>query len=371
MVVASDFRNSHHIILNNNKVMLSDNIMVLIPVFFVLLLGYFAGRAKKFDADQVAGINELVLDFALPASLFTRIVSSSRTEITQHLSFILVSLAALLGIFVLGLVISRILFRLTISNSALFALGAAFPSAAFFGPAILSIMFGEKSVVTISFIVIVANLLLVPISLVILEADRTVQQAYTSGRTVQQVCTSWRTAQKICTSVMDTIYVKHATKEIAVLIIHSVSKAVKAPYVWAPAVGLVFVLLGIHISPLISSMFNLIGQTTSGLALFGAGLIMAAHTVRLNWVVAVNAMLKSVVQPSLMLVLLLIFGLHNPMASVWTVTVAMPTAVIVPIIASRYRTYQFEAGSVMVLTSVLLIVVIPAFMYLMYLFMKN
>ena len=80
MVVASDFRNSHHIILNNNKVMLSDNIMVLIPVFFVLLLGYFAGRAKKFDADQVAGINELVLDFALPASLFTRIVSSSRTE---------------------------------------------------------------------------------------------------------------------------------------------------------------------------------------------------------------------------------------------------------------------------------------------------
>jgi malonate transporter and related proteins len=348
--------------------MLSDYIMVLIPVFFVLLLGYCAGRAKKFDADQVSGINELLLDFALPASLFIRIVGSSRTEIAQRLSFILVSLAALLGIYVFGLVVSRILFRLTIGNSALFALGAAFPSAAFFGPSILIDMFGEKSAVTISSIIIVSNLLLVPISLVILEADRTVQQAYTSGQTLQQVCTSWRTAQKICTSLMDTIYVKHGTKEIVILIIHSVSKSVKAPYVWAPSVGLIFVLLGIHISPLIISMLNLIGQTTSGLALFGAGLILATHSVRLNWVVAVNAVLKSVVQPSLMLVLLLIFGLRNPMASEWTVTVAMPTAVIVPIIASRYKTYQFEAGSVMVLTSALLIVVIPVFMYLMYLF---
>jgi malonate transporter and related proteins len=371
MVVASDFQNSHHIISKKNKVMLSDNITVLIPVFFVLLLGYFAGRAKKFDADQVAGINELVLDFALPASLFIRIVSSSRTEIAQRLSFVLVSLAALLGIYVLGLVVSKILFRLTIGKSALFALGAAFPSAAFFGPSILSVMFGEKSGVTISFIIIIANLLLVPISLVLLEADRTLQQAYTHGRTVQQVCTSWRTAQKICTRVMDTIYVKDETREMTILIIHSVSKAVKAPYVWAPGMGLIFVLLGIHISPLISSMLNLIGQTTSGLALFGSGLILAAHSVRLNWVIFVNAVLKSVVQPSLMLVLVLIFGLRNPMASEWTVTVAMPTAVIVPIIASRYKTYQFEAGSVMVLTSVLLIIAIPGFMYLMYLFVRG
>jgi malonate transporter and related proteins len=344
--------------------MLSENLIVLIPVFFVLLLGYLAGRAKKFDADQIEGINELVLDFALPASLFIGIVGSSRTEIAQLFSFILVALAALLGIYVLGLVVSRIIFRLTVGNSALFALGAAFPSAAFFGPAILGVMFGERSAVAISSIVIIAVLLLVPISLVVLEADRKVQQASATGRTVQQVCTSGRTVQQVCTSVMNTTHVKPATRDVIILIIHSVSEAIKAPYVWAPAVGLVFVLLGVHISPLITSMLNLIGQTTSGLALFEAGLILAAHSVRLNRVVAVNAVLKSVAQPSLMLVLVLLFGLRNPMASEWTVTVAMPTAVMVPIIASRYKTYQCEAGSAMVLTSVLLIVVMPLFVYL-------
>ena len=53
---------------------------VLLPVFFVLLLGYFAGRAKAFDSDQVAGLSELVLDFALPASLFVGTVRTPRTR---------------------------------------------------------------------------------------------------------------------------------------------------------------------------------------------------------------------------------------------------------------------------------------------------
>ena len=47
--------------------MLVSSFSVLLPVLFVLALGYFAGRAKEFDTDQVKGINELVLDFALPA----------------------------------------------------------------------------------------------------------------------------------------------------------------------------------------------------------------------------------------------------------------------------------------------------------------
>ena len=37
---------------------------IVVPVFFVLLIGYISGRAKKFDLDQVQGIYELVPDFA-------------------------------------------------------------------------------------------------------------------------------------------------------------------------------------------------------------------------------------------------------------------------------------------------------------------
>jgi malonate transporter and related proteins len=38
----------------------------LTPVFFVLALGYLAGKRNTFDADQAAGLSKLALTFALP-----------------------------------------------------------------------------------------------------------------------------------------------------------------------------------------------------------------------------------------------------------------------------------------------------------------
>jgi malonate transporter and related proteins len=49
---------------------ISRTLNIVAPIFFTLVLGYWGGRAKRFDSDQVAGINELVLDYAVPAALF-------------------------------------------------------------------------------------------------------------------------------------------------------------------------------------------------------------------------------------------------------------------------------------------------------------
>jgi len=50
--------------------MFAEILNILFPIFFVLPLGYAAGRPNQFDNHQLAGINELVLKFALSASLF-------------------------------------------------------------------------------------------------------------------------------------------------------------------------------------------------------------------------------------------------------------------------------------------------------------
>jgi malonate transporter and related proteins len=42
----------------------------LIPVFFVMFLGYFAGARRIIDNQQVASLTVLVMTFALPAALF-------------------------------------------------------------------------------------------------------------------------------------------------------------------------------------------------------------------------------------------------------------------------------------------------------------
>jgi malonate transporter len=62
-------------------------VMALAPVFFVLLLGYAAGKFHIVDNHHVDGFNALVMNFALPASLFAATASASRSQMIEQASF--------------------------------------------------------------------------------------------------------------------------------------------------------------------------------------------------------------------------------------------------------------------------------------------
>ena len=59
-------------------------LLALAPVFFVLALGYASGRLRIVDNHQVDGLNALVMNFALPASLFVATASASRSEMLEQ-----------------------------------------------------------------------------------------------------------------------------------------------------------------------------------------------------------------------------------------------------------------------------------------------
>ena len=59
---------------------ISGLVGALLPVFFVLALGYFAGKRNAFDADQAGGLSKLATSYALPASLLV-----SMTDIPTRL----------------------------------------------------------------------------------------------------------------------------------------------------------------------------------------------------------------------------------------------------------------------------------------------
>jgi len=307
--------------------MIAATASVLIPVLFVVLLGYAAGRARNFDGNQVAGINELVLDFALPASLFVGIVGISRTELAASLSFLLVVLAALVITYAIAVAMGRLLLHLVPGAAALFALSASFPAAPFFGPAVLGRLFGSSSALSISSVAIVANVVLVPISLVVLEASG-------SSRPPRAVLG------------------------------HAVAHSARQPFVWMPVLAFLLVLSGANVPDIVKSMLNLIGETTSGLALFVAGLLLAAHSFRLNLAVTVGTSLKSLGQPALMLGLALLVGLHKPLASQGVVAMALSSAVIATMLAPRYKLFQSEAASTMLASSVLMLLVLPAWLWI-------
>ena len=338
--------------------MLSSTLAVLIPVLFVLMLGYLAWRAKKFDADQVAGINELALDFALPASLFVGIVGIPRIQLLQDASFVTAVLVDLLGIYIMALVIGKRLLRLPTTAAALFALGASFPAAPFFGPAVLGGLFGASSAVAIAATAIIANLVLVPVTVVVLEASLRSQRPNVKAIAVAA-------GAGPISAYSNGVPNSHSGQaETKTVIRDSLVHAAKQPYVWAPVVALVLVLMGINVPSLLVSMLKLMGQATSGVSLFVGGLLLAAYSIKLNRTVALNAVLKSVIQPALLVGLMIILGLPRTLTGEGMVAAALPSAVIAPMLAARYKTYEAEAGSTMLLTTGLMMIVVPVSMFL-------
>jgi malonate transporter and related proteins len=171
---------------------------IIVPIIFVLLLGYAAGRAKNFDSDQVAGINELVLDFALPASLFVGTVSTPRR------------------------CCKKLLFRHTLGIAAMQTLVVNVTASPFFGSAVLRPLYGAKSAVAISMIALIQNIILVPATLVLLGIS---QQPAESG-------TNSSTGSLVGSALVN---------------------AIKTPLVWAPLVGIALVLVGMSVPSVVDS----------------------------------------------------------------------------------------------------------------------
>ena len=119
------------------------------------------------------------------------------------------------------------------------------------------------------------------------------------------------------------------------------------------------VLVGVSVPNEIESMLNLIGSATAGVAVFVAGLIVAAYHIKLTVETAANTLVKLIVQPALMALLVAAFGIGKPLGSEAILVCALPTAVIPVMFALRYKTYEAEAASTLLLTTLAMIVVMP------------
>ena len=104
---------------------------ILTPTFFVLALGYAAGRYRLFDGEKSKGLTELVLDFALPAALFIGVVTFPQQELLQALTLFQAFFLVFLPVYVIVFIVTRFIFHQTIGASSIAALLVTFPSTSF------------------------------------------------------------------------------------------------------------------------------------------------------------------------------------------------------------------------------------------------
>ena len=149
---------------------ISNIVGALFPIFFVLALGYLAGKRHTFDADQAAGFSKLALSFALPASLFVSMTGIPRDLLLGQGRLVLALILSHVGLFVIAWIALKQIASLRGTPAIIYSLMLATSATPVFGLAVLEPILGASSAGAVALVALAINLT-VPLAIVLLEMD--------------------------------------------------------------------------------------------------------------------------------------------------------------------------------------------------------
>jgi malonate transporter and related proteins len=285
----------------------------LIPLAFVIILGWFAGWRKIVDAKHSSSLATYVMSFSFPCLLFAKTATTSLQNLINY-RFIAGLSLGLLGMYLVAFLLNRYLRRMSVSHSCQTAFVSSFPDMAFMGIPIFLVLFGEESLISIVIGNLISSLIMIPLTVSILEIAE---------------------ASESKTNIM-------------LLVL----RVFKKPLVLAPIIGAIFSALTLNLPALALESLQLIGGTTSGVSLFALGLIMSQDRVSISRSVLWNVFNKTVVHPLIMFGVVVAFGITGASAKEAILLCSMPPAIMTTMFAAKYNVLRLESSSSTVLGTV-------------------
>ncbi|MCW2257026.1 putative permease [Providencia alcalifaciens] len=310
-----------------SKIFMSD----LLPIIIILALGFVSGRRNVFTEDQARAFNKLVLNYALPAALFVSLVRANRDMIFADMKLTIISLVVLLFCFFFTFFSCKKFFKHSRSEAAVCALIAGSPTIGFLGFAVLDPIYGDtvSTGLVVAIISIIVNAITIPIGLFLLNP------ASNSGNG------------------------EKGSGGMGALI-----SAFKEPVVWSPILATALVLIGIKIPNVWDPTFDLIAKANSGVAVFAAGLTLAANKFQFDGEIIYNTMLKLILMPALMLAAGLLFHMESEHLQMMVLAGALPPAFSGTIIASRFNVYTRTGTASLAVSVIGFIIAAPLWIYI-------
>ena len=294
-------------------------VMALAPVFFVLLLGYAAGKFHIVDNHHVDGFNALVMTFALPASLFAATASASRSQMDEQAPLFLAFGLTMLILYVAWYGLVRAFSSTSKSDASLQALTIGFPNLAGVGLPIVAFVLGPTGTVPVAVALASGSILISPLTLIIVEMRNS--KAHGGEISMRQILTAVR-------------------------------RALTKPIVVAPALGILLSLSGLKLNPLVDACLSLIGSTAAGVALFLTGLILSAQSFRLDWKVVAATAASDIIRPLLAVAVVYCFPISSSAAKTAILLAAVPSGFFGILFAVNYRLDSTTAGSMVIASTV-------------------
>lgn len=253
--------------------MLHVILYAIVPIVVVMLAGFISGKRGIFTGADAKKFNKVVLDYALPSALFVSIVQASREDLAKDLKLTLVSLAGIMGCFMLVYFVFKYCFKKnTGADAAVSALISGSPTIGFLGFAVLEPIFGTTPAVAlvVAIVGIVVNAVGIPLGLSLMNASLEKQQP---GSTKKG--SAWKP------------------------VVH----ALEQPVAWAPILAVILVVCGLHWPDWLSPSFDLIAKANASLAVFSAGITLSAIKFTINRQVVLGSLMKMVLMPLVVLIL--------------------------------------------------------------------
>jgi malonate transporter len=290
-------------------------LMALVPVFFVLLLGYAAGKFHIVDNLHVDALNALVMDFALPASLFAATASASRREMIEQIPLFLVLGVTMLLLYLAWYFAARSFSKVSRSEASLQALTIGFPNLAGVGLPIMTSVVGPTGTVPVAVALAAGSILISPLTLIIAEMGA----AKARGEQM-------------------------AARQILM----AIRRAITKPVVLAPALGIVFSLSDVSLDALAHASLALIGSSAAGVALFLTGAILSAQSFRLDWKITAATVASDIVRPLLAVAVIRVIPVAPDAAKTAILLAAVPSGFFGILFAVNYRLDSARAGSMVI-----------------------
>ena len=290
--------------------MLNTIALALAPTFFVLVLGFAAGRFGRIGQPAVGPLNTLVMEYALPAALFVGTATAPRAVLfKQGAAFPVLGLAMLVPF--AGCYAWRRRRGDDMGEASVQALTVSLPNLAAAGLPIVAAVAGKEGGSFIALTIAAGAMIPSPLALTLLELAK----GGASGGLARRIATA-------------------------------LGRACAKPIVWAPAIGIVLSVAGLELPLFLLNAFKLIGQATAGAALFLTGLVLSLQRFRFTWGLVAAVVVVNVLQPLLCLLIVALAHMPWDVARLTVLCCALPAGFFGILFAVNYDRSTAAIGSI-------------------------
>lgn len=352
----------------------------LLPVFLTLALGYFAGYRKLVDNRNVASLNVLLMQFALPLTLFVSIARTSQAVILANGMLALVLGLGMIVTYAVVFHLQRHVFKLSLGDAAVETLTIAFPNFASIGLPLLLPVFGPQAALPVAIAIATGSVTISPLTLALLELHKAreaqananaagagagagviaagfVTATGASAVTGSGAVTGPGAAPGVRPGVAPgTASVPAPAVSAAQQFLRALGHSVSKPIFFGPMLGLVVALSGLHLPALGVVALGPLTSVTAGIGLFLTGLMLSAQPIRLESDVLLGTAIKNLLQPLLVYGLVRLFDIPVTIGAQAVLLTAIPSGFFGLVFGASAGLRPPVAGSTLVVSSLSAIV---------------